>query len=73
MFGEIFNNNWILLILSSIILWFFWRLTIENSTIENYGNGAMGPYAISTGNQAFATRPTARSVNFRYLDDYRNW
>lgn len=72
MFTEIFNNNWVMLILATIILWFFWRLTIENK-IETYGNGAIGPYTISTGNQAYATRPSARTVKFRYLDDYRNW
>lgn len=49
---------------------------VNSGMVENFGNGAMGPYAISTGNQAFGTRPshmTGRPLKFRYLRDRENW
>lgn len=76
MFTDILENNFTSLILSGVVLWFFWRLTIETSKQENFGNGAIGPYAISTAAQAFATRPThgaSDRIHFRYLNDLTNW
>jgi len=77
---ELFENNFIVLFLAGLILWFCWRLTVEGfigHKVEHYGNGAMGPYSISTGAQSFATRPGGESGNdrlqFRYLNDMHNW
>jgi hypothetical protein len=75
---DLFDNNFIVLFLAAIILWICWRLTVEGflHNKEHYGNGAMGPYAISTGAQAFATRSGGESndrLQFRYLNDLHNW
>jgi hypothetical protein len=76
---SILDNNYIVLFLAALILWICWRMTLEGFTHqkEHYGNGAMGPYAISTGAQSFATRPGGENCNdrlqFRYLNDLHNW
>tara|TARA_R100001163_G_C5067658_1_gene206960 strand:+ start:2628 stop:2858 length:231 start_codon:yes stop_codon:yes gene_type:complete len=75
LFRGVLSNPYISLLLAGITLWVFWRLIIESPVKENFGNGAMGPYAISTAAQAFATRPshaTSDRVSFRSLDDYSN-
>lgn len=70
MFQEITNNYWIVLFLAVLVLGYYWWMT--QNLKEGYGNGAMGPFAISSGNQSFATRP-GENQSFRYLWDLSNW
>ena len=76
---NLMDNSYIVLLLAALILWFCWRMTVEGfeGPREHFGNGAMGPYSISTAAQAFATRPGLESGNdrlqFRSLNDMHNW